>query len=61
MRFRSRYPQGEKGSAALLKQGFAFAELGENANAKLILQQVVDNYAQTPEAAQAKEKLKSLE
>jgi tol-pal system protein YbgF len=58
---RSRYPQGEKVSAALLKQGFAFAELGENANAKLILQQVVDNYAQTPEAAQAREKLKSLE
>jgi tol-pal system protein YbgF len=58
---RSRYPQGEKVSAALLKQGFAFAELGENANAKLILQQVVDNYAQTPEAAQAMEKLKSLE
>jgi tol-pal system protein YbgF len=58
---RSRYPQGEKVSAALLKQGFAFAELGENANAKLVLQQVVDNYAQTPEADQAREKLKSLE
>jgi tol-pal system protein YbgF len=58
---RSKYPQGEKVPAALLKQGFAFAELGENANAKLILQQVVDKYAQTPEAVQAKQKLQSLE
>ena len=58
---RSKYPQGEKVPAALLKQGFAFAELGENANAKLILQQVVDKYAQTPEAVQAKQKLQSME
>lgn len=58
---RSRYPQGEKVPAALLKQGFAFAELGEKVNARLILQEVVEKYAQSPEAVQAKQRLKSLE
>jgi tol-pal system protein YbgF len=58
---RSRYPQGEKVPAALLKQGFAFAELGEKVNARLILQEVVEKYAQSPEAVQAKQRLRSLE
>ena len=58
---RSRYPEGEKVPAALLKQAYAFAELGENPNARLLLQEVVEKYAQTPEATQAKQKLKSLE
>ena len=58
---RSRYPQGDKVAAALLKQGFAFAELGEKVNARLILQEVVEKYAQSPEAVQAKQRLKSLE
>src|SRR5918994_4386409 len=58
---RSRYPEGEKVPAALLKQAYAFSELGENTNARLLLQEVVEKYAQTPEAIQAKQKLKSLE
>ena len=58
---RSRYPEGEKVPAALLKQAYAFSELGENTNARLLLQEVVEKYAQTPEASQAKQKLKSLE
>ena len=58
---RRRYPQGEKVPAALLKQGFAFAELGEKVNARLILQEVVEKYPQSPEAARAKQRLKSLE
>ena len=58
---RTRYPEGEKVASALLKQAFAFAELGENRNARLLLQEVVEKYAQTPEATQAKQKLKSLE
>jgi TolA-binding protein len=48
-------------SAALLKQGFAFAELGEKVNARLILQEVVEKYPQSPEAGRAKQRLKSLE
>lgn len=58
---RRKYPQGEKVSAALLKQGFAFAELGEKVNARLILQEVVEKFPQSPEAARAKQKLKSIE
>jgi tol-pal system protein YbgF len=58
---RSRYPQADKVPAALLKQGFAFAELGEKVNARLILQEVVEKYAQSLEAAQAKQKLRALE
>lgn len=52
-------PQGDKVPAALLKQGFAFAELGEKVNARLILQEVVEKYPQSPEAAKAKQRLKS--
>ena len=58
---RRRYPQGDKVSAALLKQGYAFAELGEKVNARLLLQEVVEKFPETPEAARAKMKLKSIE
>jgi tol-pal system protein YbgF len=58
---RRKYPQGEKVPAALLKQGFAFAELGEKVNARLILQELVEKFPQTGEAAKAKLRLKALE
>lgn len=58
---RRRYPQGEKVPAALLKQGFAFAELGEKLNARLLLQEVVERYPDTPEAGKAKLRLKTIE
>lgn len=58
---RRRHPQGEKVPAALLKQGFAFAELGEKVNARLILQEVVEKYPQSAEAVRARQRLKSLE
>jgi tol-pal system protein YbgF len=58
---RRKYPQGDKVPAALLKQGYAFAELGEKVNARLILQEVVEKYPQSSESAKAKLKLKALE
>jgi tol-pal system protein YbgF len=58
---RRRYPQGEKVPAALLKQGYAFAELGEKVNARLLLQEVMEKFPETPEAAKAKMRLKSIE
>jgi TolA-binding protein len=58
---RSKYPQSDKVPAALLKQGFAFAELGEKVNARLVLQEVVEKYPQSPEAARAKQRLKAIE
>ena len=57
---RTKYPEGIKVPAALLKQAYAFAELGENPNARLLLQEIVEKHAQTPEATQAKQKLKTL-
>jgi TolA-binding protein len=58
---RRRYPQSDKVGAALLRQGFAFAELGEKLNARLVLQELVEKYPQSSEAARARQKLKSLE
>jgi tol-pal system protein YbgF len=58
---RRRYPQGDKVPAAVLKQGFAFAELGEKVNARLVLQELVEKYPQSPEASKAKTRLKALE
>ncbi len=58
---RRKYPLGDKVPGALLKQGYSFAELGERVNARLILQEVIEKYPQSPEAARAKQKLKTLE
>jgi tol-pal system protein YbgF len=58
---RRKYPQGDKVPAALLKQGFAFAELGEKVNARLVLQEVAEKYPNSPEAGKAKLRLKALE
>lgn len=58
---RRKYPKGDKVPAALLKQGFAFAELGDKVDARLILQELMDRFPQSEEAVKAKQKLKSLE
>ncbi len=58
---RRKYPKGDKVPAALLKMGFAFAELGDKVDARLILQELVDRYPQTEESGKAKQKLKTLE
>ncbi len=47
--------------AALLKQGFAFAELGDKVDARLILQELIARYPQSKEAVKAEEKVKALE
>jgi tol-pal system protein YbgF len=57
---RRKYPKGDKVPAALLKQGFAFAELGDKVDARLILQELVDRYPQSEESGKAKQKLKTL-
>jgi len=58
---RRKYPSGGKVPAALLKQGFAFAELGDKVDARLILQELIARYPQSKEAVMAKEKVKALE
>ena len=54
------YPKSNKLSAARLKQGYAFAELGEKANARLILKELIKKHPGTNEAKYAQEKLKTL-
>jgi tol-pal system protein YbgF len=56
-----KYPKDNKVPAALLKQGFAFAELKDVRNARFFLQQVQQKYPNSPEAQQAAEKLKQLQ
>jgi tol-pal system protein YbgF len=55
-----KYPQGNKVPAALLKQGLAFSSIGDQANSKLILEELVRKYPKTNEAKVAAEKLKTL-
>jgi tol-pal system protein YbgF len=54
------YPSGNKVPAALLKQGYAFANLGEKGNARLILKELIRKYPGTSEAKIAGEKLDAL-
>jgi tol-pal system protein YbgF len=54
------YPKGNKVPASLLKQGFAFLNLGDKANARIILQELIRKFPQTNEAKIAKEKLDEL-
>ena len=55
------YGKGNKVSAALLKQGYAFSELGENANARLILNELIKKYPDSKEAKIAEKKLEGLD
>ena len=55
------YPKSNKTAASRLKQGYAFAELGEKANARLILNELLKKHPDSNEAKFAKEKLKSLQ
>ena len=55
-----KYAQGNKVPAALLKQGYAFANLGEKGNARLILKELIRKYPASSEAAIAGDKLESL-
>lgn len=55
-----KYPGSEKTPASVLKQGFAFDKLGSRKEARVLLQEVVDKYPESPEASIAKKRLKSM-
>jgi tol-pal system protein YbgF len=55
-----KYPDDAKVPAAMFKQALAFAELRDINSARLILEQIREKYANSPEANQAAEKLKQL-
>ncbi len=54
------YPKGNKVQASLLKQGFAFLNLGDTSNARLILSELIKKYPTSNEAKIAQRKLKGL-
>ncbi len=54
------YPKGNKVSASLLKQGFAFFNIGDKANARLILKELIKKYPQSNETKMAIKKLKEF-
>ncbi len=54
------YPKGNKVRSALLKQGYAFANIGDTANASLILKDLIRRHPDSNEATIAKRKLKQL-
>jgi tol-pal system protein YbgF len=55
------HPNGNKTPSALLKQGFAFSSLGDKANARLILKELIRKFPDSNEAKIANKKLKALQ
>jgi TolA-binding protein len=45
----------------MLKEGFAFLDLGDRVNAKLLFQKVSKQYPQSPQAEIATKKLKTMD
>jgi tol-pal system protein YbgF len=56
----TRYPRSDKVAGALLKKGYGYIALGEKSQGIVQLQYVVHEHATSPEAALARQKLKSL-
>ena len=54
------YPQGNKVPGSLLKQGFAFLNIGDETNARLILRELMNKYPESNEAKVAGKKLDEL-
>lgn len=55
-----KYPEGDKVSSALLKQGLSFLELGDKTNARNLLRRVVERFPQTEQAEIARKRLETL-
>ncbi len=55
-----KYPEGNKVQASLLKQGFAFFNLGDKPNSRLILKELIKKYPKSNEAKIARQKLEAL-
>jgi tol-pal system protein YbgF len=55
-----KYPDGNKVPAAMLKQGMAFLQLGDEPNARLVLRELGRRYPESSEARAGAEKLKEL-
>ncbi len=56
----TKYPEGSKVPAALYKQGLAFLELGDKANARNLFKRVMERYPRSEQADMAKKKLEAM-
>jgi tol-pal system protein YbgF len=54
------FPSGNKAAGAQLKKGFALIEVGQKDEGVKELRHVIQRYPRTPEAAQARERLRKL-
>jgi tol-pal system protein YbgF len=54
------FPSGSKAASAELKKGFALIELGQQDNGVQELRRVIQRYPKSPEALQARERLRQL-
>jgi tol-pal system protein YbgF len=55
-----KYRKGDKVPGALLRQSQAFVEIGDKTDARLILQKLVNDYPNSKQAKDAREKLQNL-
>ncbi len=55
-----RYPKSHRAAASLLRQSDVFVRLGDKKTAQLSLKKLVEDYPKSPEAVEAKDKLKLL-
>ena len=54
------YPKGNKVPDSLLKQGFAFNNIGDKANARLVFKELIEKYPKSEQTKVAKEKSKEV-
>jgi tol-pal system protein YbgF len=54
------WPKSDRKPAALLRQADAFARTGDKIDARMILQKLIEDHPGSPEAAQAKDQLRTL-
>jgi len=55
-----KYPKGNKIRSAMLKQGYAFLNIGDKSNARLILKELINKYPNTTESQLAAQKLSQI-
>ncbi|HLD30194.1 MAG TPA: tol-pal system protein YbgF [bacterium] len=56
----TKYPEGDKISAALFKQALAFSELGDKTNARSLLRKLIERYPHSDQAEMAKKRLETI-
>jgi TolA-binding protein len=56
----ARYPKSHRAPASLLRQSDVFSRLGDKKTAQLSLKKLLEDYPKSPEAVEAKDKLKLL-